>query len=309
MKIKKVLFTFAIVLSSFFSYSQLEVLSTGKLAIGGGTTNNGARLNISDTDNSTIFSKVNHSSGWGDAVKSEVNQSDGIAFAVYYNDTRNIMLFGDGELRCVDLYETSDISLKENIKTLTSALGKVKQLRGVTYQLKRDEDHQDKIGLIAQEVEPILPEIIQTSPEGEKAISYTKVVAVLIEAIKEQQLVIEDLNARIVTIENDCCNSSSDTKGATIDPNSQTDSAILYQNQPNPFSEETLISFLIPDGVIDAQLYICNMNGNLLKSISINERGSGSVKVNGNEFNAGMYLYSLVIDNKIIDTKQMLLTK
>jgi len=51
------------------------------------------------------------------------------------------------------------------------------------------------------------------------------------------------------------------------------------------------------------------MTGTLIKNIVINQRGEGNVVINGSEFNAGMYLYSLVNDGKIIDTKQMLLTE
>ena len=51
------------------------------------------------------------------------------------------------------------------------------------------------------------------------------------------------------------------------------------------------------------------MTGSLLKTIPVNQRGEGSVTINGNEFKAGMYLYSLVDDGKIVDTKQMLLTQ
>ena len=56
-------------------------------------------------------------------------------------------------------------------------------------------------------------------------------------------------------------------------------------------------------------LHILNMNGTLLKTLQINQRGAGDIKINGNEFNAGMYLYSLVCDGRIVDTKQMLLTE
>ncbi|VAW25213.1 hypothetical protein MNBD_BACTEROID01-1006 [hydrothermal vent metagenome] len=85
--------------------------------------------------------------------------------------------------------------------------------------------------------------------------------------------------------------------------------AKLYQNSPNPFKTETKIRFEIPQLVNSARLYICNMTGTLLKSIAINQRGPGNVIINANEFNSGMYLYSLVNDGKIIDTKQMLLTE
>ena len=50
------------------------------------------------------------------------------------------------------------------------------------------------------------------------------------------------------------------------------------------------------------------MVGTLLKTIQVNQRGEGDVTINANEFVAGMYLYSLVCDGKIVDTKQMMLT-
>jgi hypothetical protein len=51
------------------------------------------------------------------------------------------------------------------------------------------------------------------------------------------------------------------------------------------------------------------MTGTLLNTISVNQRGESNVTINANEFSAGMYLYSLVTDGKIVDTKQMLLTE
>jgi hypothetical protein len=60
---------------------------------------------------------------------------------------------------------------------------------------------------------------------------------------------------------------------------------------------------------INICLFICNMTGTLLKTITVNQKGAGNVTINGNEFVAGMYLYSLVCDGKIVDTKQMLLTQ
>jgi len=50
------------------------------------------------------------------------------------------------------------------------------------------------------------------------------------------------------------------------------------------------------------------MSGVLLKTIQINQRGSGNVTMNGNELNAGMYMYTLVADGKEVDTKKMILT-
>ena len=60
---------------------------------------------------------------------------------------------------------------------------------------------------------------------------------------------------------------------------------------------------------IDICLVICNMTGILLKTITASQRGAGNELINANEFAARMYLYSLVCDGKIVDTKQMMLTE
>jgi hypothetical protein len=312
MKTNKIFLTFFFVLANLLTYSQIKVLSNGKIAAGAGTDNNSARLNISDNNNCTIYSKAFFNSyGWGDAIKSQVDRSDAIAFSAYYNNDRNFMVFGDGNVRCVDLYETSDSTLKENIATITSALEKVKQLRGVSYQWKAsDKDkNENKIGLIAQEVEKVIPEVIQTSPEGQKAISYSKLVALLIEAIKDQQIQIEELKVQI----EDCCKNKESLKSASIatylTENLTGNKAQLDQNIPNPFSQGTKIGCFIPDGSTASMLYIYNMNGTQLQQYNINGKGKQTVTINGNSFVPGMYLYALVIDGREVDTKRMILTK
>lgn len=98
MKSNKIFLALIFVLANLLSFSQLKVLSTGKVAVGAGTSNNAARLNISDTDEATIYSKGFYTFSWGDAIKSEVNRTDAIAFSAYYNDSRNFMVFGNGDM-------------------------------------------------------------------------------------------------------------------------------------------------------------------------------------------------------------------
>ena len=153
----------------------------------------------------------------------------------------------------------------------------------------------------------MLPDIVYETEDGMKGIAYLEIIPYLIEAIKEQQLQIEDLKAQII----DCCPQDGKLKSAHIqdDVNANVNSARLYQNAPNPFNIETIIYYEIPSSVNNAQLYVLNMNGSLLKSIPISSRGNGFVTINGQEFSPGMYLYSLIIDGSIIDTKRMLLTQ
>jgi len=88
-----------------------------------------------------------------------------------------------GQLTVTDLNSSSDKRLKKNIKTVTSALDTIGALRGVTFDWK--EGTGKAIGLIAQEVQEVLPEIVSADDNGYLSIRYNNVVGVLIEAIKE----------------------------------------------------------------------------------------------------------------------------
>jgi len=88
----------------------------------------------------------------------------------------------------------SDERLKDNIETLEDGLAKVEQLRGVTYT----RDDREEIGVIAQEVEKILPEIVLTAYDemGTKSVDYSRITAVLIEAVKELSARVKELESK-----------------------------------------------------------------------------------------------------------------
>jgi hypothetical protein len=94
-----------------------------------------------------------------------------------------------------DIIAYSDARVKENIKTIDNALEKTTKLRGVSYTRNDIEDKSTKIGVIAQEVLEVLPEVVSKDDEGKYSVSYGNIVGVLIEAIKE-------LEARVKELEN-----------------------------------------------------------------------------------------------------------
>jgi len=103
-------------------------------------------------------------------------------------------------------YYSSDERLKENIKPIPWALDKIQKINGVTFDWKPLTEEQkiyihghegSDIGVIAQEIEKVLPEVVTTRDNGFKAVKYEKIVALLIEAIKEQQSEIDQLKDKI----------------------------------------------------------------------------------------------------------------
>jgi hypothetical protein len=104
----------------------------------------------------------------------------------------------DGTIRATgDVIAYSDARVKENVQTVENALSKVISLRGVTYNRNDIEDKSRKIGVIAQEVLEVLPEVVQRDNEGKYSVSYGNIVGLLIEAIKEQQNEIKKLKDRL----------------------------------------------------------------------------------------------------------------
>ena len=87
----------------------------------------------------------------------------------------------------------SDIRLKKDIETVSGALDKVKQLRGVYFKRKDGADESRHIGVIAQEIEQVLPEVVCINSDRMRSVAYGNITALLIEAIKEQQKQIDEL--------------------------------------------------------------------------------------------------------------------
>ncbi|MCR4306484.1 MAG: tail fiber domain-containing protein, partial [Candidatus Yonathbacteria bacterium] len=98
------------------------------------------------------------------------------------------------------IYDISDGRLKENITALTGALPKLEQINGVYFNKKGELNHGREVGVIAQDVEKVLPEAVSEGEDGYKRVDYTKLVPLLIEAVKEQQAQIETLKQEVETL-------------------------------------------------------------------------------------------------------------
>lgn len=107
---------------------------------------------------------------------------------------------------------------------------------------------------------------------------------------------IEDLEARVTALEEQI-NGVESIKYT---------SARLFQNVPNPYKDQTVINYFIPEDVSKAILQITNVQGNILREISISERGKGSIIIDESHTKEGTYFYSLVIDSRKTGSKIMI---
>ncbi|MDD4830501.1 MAG: T9SS type A sorting domain-containing protein [Bacteroidales bacterium] len=183
-----------------------------------------------------------------------------------------------------------------------------------------------KNGFDAVQLKNVFPELVETDKDGNSYIDYTGLIPVLVEAIKEQSKIITAQSLKlkemgllaedITTMSESSTDSNFTTKSSTSDTNTTTDTinsilanAFLYQNTPNPFNTTTEIKYFLPEGSTNAYIYIFNLQGNLLLTYNLSDNGFGSVIINGSSLNAGMYIYSLVVNGQEAETKRMILTK
>lgn len=128
-------------------------------------------------------------SGFGTYINQAVLTTSAVTFA-------SVSATGD-----VVAYSSSDRRLKDNIKNIENPIEKVQQLNGVTWEWNSNADELQQslptVGVIAQEVEEVLPQLVHNRENGYKGVDYAKLTGLLIEAIKEQQKQIDELKSKL----------------------------------------------------------------------------------------------------------------
>lgn len=265
----------------------------------------------------------NNGAGVFGTIANSVPQINGKYAGYFYGDT-----YVTGTLTAGQITTLSDARYKSNIQQInSSALSKIAALNPVQYTMlsgsaiafanteqsdtctmtmtTSNEDltraNQIHYGLLAQEVKELYPELVHEDAAGVMSINYTELIPLLIQAV-------QDLSEQVSALSG---SSSTTRKQAPKlqESNAETIAATLYQNTPNPFTEETVISYVVPVEAQQASIYIYNMVGEQLDKYDISAFGEGNITIRANELYAGTFLYSLVVDGKLIDTKQMIITQ
>lgn len=282
---------------------------------GGASTNNVGVVGIAQESNG------------GSAIESYGLYGEGSSGAAY---------FVGGTTNSGPAFITSDQKIKRNVETVKNSLAIIQQLNPVTYDYKREEypelhlSETKQYGFIAQELEKVVPELVKQSNKPEiknskgevisksvslKTVNYDGMIPILAKAIQEQQATIDEqqkTNTALQTQINElkellmaqATNETLRNKQALVLSNGNA--VVLDQNVPNPFAEQTLINYTLPENFEKAQMQFFDKSGKLIKVTELTAKGRGQLTVFADNLSEGLYTYSLVIDGVVMSSKQML---
>jgi len=259
-------------------------------------------------------------------------------YSAYFN--RSIFVNGS-------VFTSSDEKLKQNIQDFTSAMEIINQLHPKKYDFRQDGFYKfmrlpqgSHYGLIAQDVEKVLPNLVkdtkfETSLEASikpnsgdkntpqqntnsetidfKAVNYTEFIPIIIKAMQEMQATINLQQQKIEELENKNALSNTTTLSSAASSKAtigaKVPGAYLKQNAPNPFTQNTIINYYIPQNVDKAFINITDMNGRLIKTFTVSGKGNGELMIERGQLTSGTYQYSLIADGKMVDSKTMVMIK
>ena len=253
----------------------------------------------------------------------------------YFDPSRSTTFTFDGDVTAHGVLIQSDERFKEDIEPVEDVLEALTVLTPVTYHLKSHrvsapsimassekglkeqetmdryyrslEQGSERYGFLAQNVKEVFPELVHTDMDGYMSVDYIGLIPILVQSINELRAKLAEVKGE--QQEEDTPLMQSPQQAGQSEIYGSLKAAKLYQNAPNPWSSETEIRYSLPQTVVHADIYIYDMEGKQLKCIPAQGRGESRVTLTARDLTAGMYLYALVADGTLIDSKKMILTR
>ena len=252
-------------------------------------------------------------------------------YAGYFAGSVNVR----GDFTTPNVFIPTDSRLNENVVSLnergveTNTLDNLLAMNVIEYNMKSrlsdelpnsiEEDDEEKVreayeylkkdemkmasrrhfGIDAEELQKVYPDLVLEGQDGYLAVNYVELVPLLIRSIQELKQELDAVKG------SDAARKAPSATGVSA---AKVNGNVLYQNTPNPFKEQTVIRFRLVDNVQDASICIFDMTGKQLKKLPISS-GMESVSIGSYELGEGMFLYSLIVNGQVIDTKRMALSK
>lgn len=153
-------------------------------------------------------------------------------------------------------------------------------------------------------VKQSFPALIIKDAQGNEYVNYTQLVPILVQAIKELKTELDDLKEAVASSGTRKVNAAINIATNTLDEGWGS----ISQNTPNPFTGQSIVRVSVPDDASDAYIDILTLNGASVKRIPVSN-GLSEVSLSSFEFAPGTYLYTLVVNGKVSETRRMVVSR
>lgn len=308
----KSILSITVIFCSFLT-SLAQITYDGRIINIGGATENG-KFNFLIDKFSGLYWTFNNGNKFFQCDVTPANPrlagtGDKIVFYNSFTSTYN-------NIQVANVYNYSDERAKTNINTINSGLNTILNLRPVSYNWKNNNEIVSRVatlgsdsvaqplgpndgklqyGFLAQEVEQVLPDAVETDDDGNKLINYTAIIPLLVQSIQELQSLVSEQSATIERLNNQL-------NGANAIDNSNK----IISCTPNPTSGHTTFEYAISEKANVANITISNLIGDLEKSI-LCPLNSSSVSEDLSDLRDGIYIATLSVDGVNKDSKRIIL--
>lgn len=153
-------------------------------------------------------------------------------------------------------------------------------------------------------VKQSFPALIIKDAKGNEYVNYTQLVPILVQAIKELKTELDDLKEAVASSGTRKVNAATNIATNTLDEGRGS----ISQNSPNPFTGQSTVRVSVPDDASDAYVDILTLNGASVKRIPVSN-GLSEVSLSSFDFAPGTYLYTLVVNGKVSETRRMIVNR
>ncbi len=238
----------------------------------------------------------------------------------------------NGDIQYTGALISSDSRLKSDVEDFSYGLKELMRVNPVyfTYNGKGSTIDGDRhIGVIAQELQAIVPDFVEsythvymeedeelkiteTGQEDFLRIRDTEIKYLIINAVQEQQVMLQEKDQQIADLREELDELKSIVaelaEGKKVNTES-LDQVYLRQNEPNPSTRITTIEYSVPREFDQASIELFNLNGQLLRSIDINEGGAGVVDLDVANLKDGIYVYALKINEQLVENNKLVVQR
>jgi len=194
---------------------------------------------------------------------------------------------------------------------MSPTLEKITQLKPSTYRFKNTADKQLYNGFLAQDVMKIFPCLVMHNVNQERngdvyTLDYSGLGVIAIKGIQELNQTIKQQEQTITTLQDRIAKLEAALDAISNNLNRDTKGVSLQQNQPNPFSQTTIIRYTIPQGT-HGEIEIYDAAGRTIKTMRATE--SSQAQINAYDLSPGTYTYTLIVNGNVAAARKMVLLK